>query len=257
MFIVILSLFIIVISLYLFNYIEPFEDRLPILNLVLYSTDNGGPYDRMKQLTSSYYKQFTFVNTYYYCFEPKLNTDYLLTDNILYIKGTESYIPGILQKTIKAIEYFNIQQYKYVVRSNISTIIRFDILEHDLKKNPVDYGCALCFDQEDIPFSSGTSIVLSSKVVNYMIENKDKLDMVIIDDVSIGKFIRKEMPEIVMTPVLKDTAAQGFYFVKEEDNIKELIKNNRPVFFRNHNGDRTIDVRQMENIIHVLNENSM
>ena len=69
---------IILISLvYYSRTLEPFEKRLPILHLVLYSTDNGGPYDQMKQLTSTYYKKFNFLKTYYYCFEPNLNTDFI------------------------------------------------------------------------------------------------------------------------------------------------------------------------------------
>ena len=62
---------VIFISL-LFLQVETFEDSgepIPILNLVLYSSDGGGPYDRMQKMTRDYYKKFSFVKTYYYCFK--------------------------------------------------------------------------------------------------------------------------------------------------------------------------------------------
>jgi len=140
----ILLLLIVTILLFYIKSTNKKTDKLSILNLVLYSRDDS--YDKMKNITSKYYKNFDYVHTYYYCYDSNLEQDYLLKDNILYIKGIETYTPGILQKTISALEYFknDIPNYSYIVRSNISTIIRFDILEKSLRENPVEYGCALC-----------------------------------------------------------------------------------------------------------------
>jgi hypothetical protein len=258
-----------------FLYAENFEEegRINILNLVLFSSDGGGPYDRMQKMTADYYKQFSFVKTYYYCFKPDLESEFLLEDNILYVKGDETFIPGILQKTIDAFEYFKdqIPNYRYVVRSNISTIIRFDLLEKDLQNNAVGYGCALCWNMEynknkaaipanTIIFSSGTSIIFSSDVVMNIINNKDKLDMGKIDDVSIGEFVQNEMPEVEMQPVLKNTTNYGFHFVpnlnEDREKIKALIQDNKIIFFRNHNGNRELDANQMAIIIDVLKRES-
>jgi len=258
---------------YLIFHMETFEnenkERIPILNLVLYSTDNGGSYDKMQKMTNEYYKRFSFVTTYYYCFKPDLEKKYELVDNILYVKGDESYTPGILQKTIDAFEYFKdeIPNYKYIVRSNISTIVRFDLLEVDLRNNAVGYGCALCWNMEynnrkhELPenlviFSSGTSIIFSTDVLMNMLNNKDKIDMGLIDDVSIGKFVQNEMPEVEMQPVLKTTTNFGFHFVpnfdEDREKIRELIKDNKIIFFRNHNGNRELDANQMRIIIDIL-----
>jgi hypothetical protein len=62
----------------IFLYTESFNNNnseVSILNLVLYSSDNGGPYDRMRNLTDNYYKRFHFVTTYYYCFKPDLEKE--------------------------------------------------------------------------------------------------------------------------------------------------------------------------------------
>lgn len=249
------------------------DSEFKILNLVLYSSDNGGPYDRMLKITNNFYKKFPFVTTYYYCFKPDLKSEFELHDNILYVKGDETFIPGILQKTINAFEYFKeeIPKYRYVVRSNISTIIRFDLLQEDLKNNAVGYGCALCWNMEynknkaalpenTIIFSSGTSIIFSSDVVMNIINNKDKLDMMKIDDASIGEFVQNEMPEIEMQPVLKNTKNYGFHFIpdlkEDRDKIKELIQDNKIIFFRNHNGDRELDANQMAIIVDILSNDA-
>lgn len=257
-------------------YVESFEEEekpIPILNLVLYSADNGGPYDRMQKMTREYYKKFKFVTTYYYCFKTDLDKDFDLQGDVLYVKGDETFIPGILQKTVDALDYFRdeIPKYKYVVRSNISTIIRFDLLEKDLRKNAVGYGCALCWNmeynkrKEELPentiiFSSGTSIIFSVDVVMNIINNKDKLDMGKIDDASIGEFVQNEMPEVEMQPVLKNTPNYGFHFVpnlnEDHDKIKGLIKDNKIIFFRNHNGNRELDANQMRLIIDVLEKDA-
>ena len=227
---------------------ESFQRPIKILNLVLYSSDNGGPYDKMKQITEEFYKKFTNVRTIYYRFSNDINKNIELRDNILYIKGRETYIPGILQKTLHAFEYFQNENYDYLVRSNISTIIRFDILTHDLLENPVDYGCGLCFGKE---YSSGTSIILSSNIVKKIVKYKNEIDMSMIDDMSIGDIINRKIPEIEMKPVLTSLENNGFFIIPDSDEktLHEFIESNKIVFFRNRNEDREKDVRQMKIIV--------
>lgn len=231
-------------------------NTIKILHLVLYSTDNGGPYDKMKRITSKYYNSYPNIKTIYYRFSQELpdGVQYELLGNELLIRGDETYIPGILQKTISTFEYFNdeLDQYDYVVRSNISTIIRFDLLSKDLEKNSVDYGCALCW-YSDSPYSSGTSIILSPRMVNNIIDNKTVIDYDVIDDVSIGKFISTYNNDISMKPVMKSLDNNGFYFTpnmnSDKTRLTEYIAQNEIVFYRNHNGDRELDANQMEIIV--------
>jgi len=230
-----------------------------ILNLVLYSTDNGGPYDKMQQITKKYYNTFSNVDTFYYCYSPELETDYKVKNNILYIKGSETYIPGILKKTISAFEYFKkeLPNYDYVIRSNISTIVRFDLLSDYLESHPVQYACALCF-RGDVKYSSGTTITLSSNVVSTIVEQKEKIDYSIIDDMSIGKFIMKNMPDIVMDELFIDIPNNGFYIIPDlsadKEKIRNFMKGKEIVFFRNRDEkeNRSLDAKQMEIIVDIL-----
>ena len=58
-------------------------------------------------LLKTYYSQCSTVTTYFYTFSPNINSDFEIREDILYIRGTETFIPGILDKTIKALQYFS------------------------------------------------------------------------------------------------------------------------------------------------------
>ena len=166
---------------------------MKILHLVLYSETEH--YAKMKSITSEFYKTYNaFVDTYYYYFDNTMSSNlYELQDNNLKIKGSETFIPGILDKTIKAFEYFkntlntlnNLDNYDYIIRSNISTVINFDKILNILSDKYYDYGFYL-FNRQKYKFSSGTSILLSNKMIHFILNNKNKLDYETIDDVAIG-----------------------------------------------------------------------
>ena len=111
--------------------------KLKYVNLVLYSEDRE--YDKMKEITEVYYDKFENVKTIYYKFDDKINDEYKMEGNLLKIKGKETYVPGILEKTIKSMEYVANDQYDYLVRSNISTIVNFKLLDEELIKTPIEY----------------------------------------------------------------------------------------------------------------------
>lgn len=258
----IIILFIILCILYIkkeefTNIISKYKSRLSdkpkILHLVLFSHDDG-PYDMMYKLTSKFYKSFSNVTTYYYCFDPNINEKYKIKADILYIKGDEGYIPNILDKTIKAFEFFNDFDYDYIVRSNISTIINFNLLSDKLLKDKPDYGGGVTeietLNSEagiidtnliGLNYVSGTNIILSNKTVNRILENtcqctQNNINYDLIDDVAIGLLIRDYMPDIELT-IYND------YYTLEYETMKDYI------FYRNRTEDRYKDVENMKIII--------
>lgn len=237
-----------------------------IINLVLYSNDNQ--YNEMYKLTRKYYKLFEpNVKTIYYRFNDKIINNYELNDDILEIKGKESYIPGILDKTIKAFEYINKNyDYDYIIRSNISTIINFNLLQEKLNSNNIEYGGILKWKLEWLDkqagitnnelfgtiYASGTGIILSNKSINLLLNNKDKINYNIIDDVSIGSFFHINYKNIkvisfdkqfLFVPDLNGNESKLIEFLKSKPNI---------IAYRNRNNDRKIDVKQMEIIINYV-----
>jgi len=70
-----------------------------ILHLVLFS--NSYEYDLMYNITSKFYKKIKNVKTIYYTFSDKIDKDYMLKDDILYIYGVEVNLLHRHHKPIK------------------------------------------------------------------------------------------------------------------------------------------------------------
>jgi len=257
LYIIILISIIIIISLVFY-----YTKKINIINLVLYS--NSDEYDLMYNLTRNYYKKFTNVKTIYYKFNETIISDYVLENDILHIKGKETYVPGILDKTIKAFEYVNNFEFDYVIRSNISTIINFDLLTKYLTNNKIEYGGGFEFTLENIDkqggivdetyfgtkYASGTSIILSKKTLNEIVNKKSYVNYSIIDDVAFAILIDQLNIEKKYIP------KEYFIFVPDEhgdmEKIKNVIKDKSYIFYRNRNSDRKTDVAQMKTIIDYL-----
>lgn len=245
---------------------ENMENNIQILNLVLYSTGSE-EYDHMKRITEEYYKNFTNVKTVYYAFSETIDTPYRLDNNVLFIKGKESYIPGITDKTKAVFSYFKDEynNYDYIVRSNISTIINFDLLTNELSKEPIDYGSGLTFSLQSHPventdekiygvnFASGTSIILSKRVMQRIVEKVDLMRNDIIDDVSIGVFIKDYLPDIKMKQIVPDKYTFVPNYQGDYAKIYNHVKEKDYIFYRNRTSDdRKIDGKQMSQIVQII-----
>lgn len=229
-----------------------------ILHLVLYS-DNKEDYVDMYKLMSPFYKQYENigVKTYFYKFTDNLNVDFKLDGDLLHIKGSESYIPGILEKTIKAFEFFVNTEYDYVLRSNISTVINFDLLVHQLTLTPlkgfgggrlhllhyIDEASGV-FDDTwfGTYFMSGTSMIFDKECFRHLVENKDKIRYNFIDDLAIGFFIKEHRSDLKLMPF-----HQMFFVEVRKDNdciIPAIFYRNRCMGNRYNGSDA--DLKHMK-----------
>ena len=241
---------------------ESFTGNVTFINVVLYSNDNE--YSNMYDLTRKYYSKFSNVKTIYYNFDENIINEYELNDDILLIKGKETYIPGILEKTIKAFQYIeNHYKFDYVIRSNISTIVDFDLLTEYLHQTSIQYGGGLKNiingdknhpDLENLIYASGTSIIFSKSVLKEFLNKKQHIRNDLIDDVSIGLLMRDHLPNITQHYIPENR----FIFIPDEkgdrSKILDIITNKSYIFYRNRQPDRKIDVKQMETIIDYLSK---
>lgn len=182
-------------------------ENIKLFNLIVFSERED--YNQMKELLRGYFKNKNI--RYYFCtFSPNIEEEWSLEDNdTITFKGEESFIPGILNKTIKALEICDREDYDYVVRTNISSIINFDILREELFKTPLDYSGPLYYDRmclnpnmgitEDKSklyashhWIAGICIVLSRKAVKMILEDREKiLSYGIVDDVAVGIYFHQ------------------------------------------------------------------
>jgi len=239
------------------NFIKHFYLNKPlnILNLVLYSDDLY--YNQMYEISRNFYKKFSpKVETIYYKFSNTENFhEPYLKDDILYIYGIESRTPGILSKTICALEYAKNKDFDYIVRSNISTIINFKLLEQKLIDLNPDYASSIIFNLNwddgidgiieskhyGTNFASGLSLIFSKHLVDLILTCKNELDYTLIDDVSIGVLIQNKFP--LIKPV---HLGNILYFMNDKNIPLDRI------FYRNKNEDRTVDIENMKFIVEKL-----
>ncbi len=138
----------------------------------------------------------------------------------IYVKQSECLIPGILAKTVKALEWAS-DHYDYVWRTNLSSVLDFDGLYQyclNISNNTGFYGGYIGEYQHSLSevgnyvplrepkvpdvlplkkegargnlwfsrFASGAGFLMSRDVVEYLMENQSLLRWDLIDDVAIG-----------------------------------------------------------------------
>jgi hypothetical protein len=159
------------------------------------------------------YLKYKFNPTYYFViFKDLGDKEYLVDDKnyMLYINGRETFLPGILDKTIKALDVIHNKlklEYDFIFRTNISTFIHFENTLSYLKNfaeptkemfyiGPLirlqwlDTACGIIDKRYwGTKYCSGTCIIMSYALVENIIINREKIHYNIIDDVSIGHYI--------------------------------------------------------------------
>lgn len=232
------------------------------LHLVLKSDDQH--YNEMYKITNEYYKNFSNVKTIYYQYSNTLEDDYMLDNenNILYIKGIESHLPGILDKTLKTFVYFKNDifedKYDHVIRSNVSTIINFDVMDKIIQEKNIHYGgdplwiLTSMFPHDGIMkpeykntvLVQGNCIILSKSIVKEIINNINDVNMDVIDDISIAIFVKFKCPHVTPQCIHNRQITQNC-----NENYSLLDNAINSAIIQNKNIDRTIDIKQMKYII--------
>lgn len=222
-----------------------------IINLILYSQSKE--YDDMRNLLRDFYSKTKGDNIkyFFYCYDENIKTDYVINDDIIYIKGKETYLPGIFQKTIRIFEIcLQKFEFDYIIRSNISTVVDYYHLENYLEKTTVQYGGAGVADLQWLDPSCGiydnrykgtkyifgTGIILNKYATRLLVTNKNKLKYDVIDDVGIGVFLN----------------SKGIFPQQLVDSYKIKYNYDKPIhktiFYRNKRSNRNEDVVAMKNI---------
>jgi len=236
-----------------------------LLTLILYSESEE--YIKMYNIMREYYRFLMDrldMLYLFYCFKD-IDEDYKLEDDILYIKGEESYLPGILDKTIKAIDYFKNNNYDYIIRVNISTILNYELLLNLLNKYKFDF-CGnvltVCKNDEkaglidnkyfDEVMVGGSCMIFSKSAYKYLLDNNDNIDYTVIDDISISVLLNKKFKPMDLNKfyVLNDTNISTIKLYSLDRTYHKSI-----LYYRNKSCSRDFDIYFMENNIIDLIDN--
>jgi hypothetical protein len=211
--------------------------------LVLRAYNPSEHYDTMRTI------QLNNDKSIFVTFSPNIQNEweYSETDRTIYVKGRETYTPGILEKTVIGIKAcLELFEFDVLVRTTTATVINTKTLSRKLSNYPgTIYGGSIItlnwldtlggITEETYPsvaqtrYPQGTGIVMSRDVCTYLVENKHLLDMRIVDDVAIGNMLNK-----------KYTINFDEMYVTNFDGVKL-----NTVFYRNKSEDRQNDIDRM------------
>jgi len=179
---------------------------MKLLLLLIYNSTQH--YDKLLELQRKYIHTHKDIDSYFISLREDNKENVEIENDIVYVKGTESYM-NITYKTIVSMNYLMNKlnkKYDFVIRSNMSTFLNLIQLYNNivkLPKNNVYTGGLLhnlqwidkkygIYDKRyfGLNFVSGLCIILSCDIVKNIIKNIDKINMNIIDDVTICLYIR-------------------------------------------------------------------
>jgi hypothetical protein len=225
---------------------------MKLLNLILYS--DVPDYNLMRDQLRRYLPTVPNMTYYFYRFEPGLKSEYTITNDLILIRGTESYWPGVLNKTIRALELVAGSAFDYLIRTNISTVVDFKALRALLNRTPITYGGQEIIYQtkslvkhikdkgylpqnEDLHYITGICIVLSKKMVQTIIQNKARLRPCLVDDAALGLLARDL--KIRITNIEKIVSVNG-------------ASPQGKIIYRNKSSNRAIDINRMHDQVNTL-----
>lgn len=89
-------------------------------------------YKYNKEIWRLYMNTFPNIDSFFIEYNQELEDLYILEKDTLYFKGEESF-ENIIHKTLNSLEFFinnnSIKKYDFVIRSNLSTVCDFDMLQ--------------------------------------------------------------------------------------------------------------------------------
>ena len=180
----------------------------PLIILVV-ASDNNKIYKKLREV----YEKILYVNK-----EVKI---YLVYGNpisftpkefdLYFSEIKESQYPGMVLKTIEAMEYvLSKYSFDFLLRTNISTIWLLDRILTRIKTLPKDNTYTgtsrKCYIDGELTknYISGTSLILSSNLVNKIVKNKSKiLERDLPEDYALSNFLSSELRLEPLSPSLK------------------------------------------------------
>jgi len=219
--------------------------------LILIIAHDDGYYIDMQKLWRIYMNRFDNIKSFFIKYNNNIDSDILVQNDTIYVKGNDSYIPGCLDKTIKSLEYTLNEDFgfdfDYLIRTNLSSVWDFTKLNHFLESNSeLVVGGVLGTAHNNIKFISGTGILLHKEVCKNIIQHKNLLDYNIIDDVALGIFLTQ-----LLNNYKPLNRFEAYHYNNNINSVnKELL---RPFIYSRcqcHNSTQTLQL--MEHIINII-----
>lgn len=155
---------------------EAYMKKIKILVLVI-ASDEIPVYIEFQKLWRSYMNYNPEqVEVYFIKSDPNFADICEIKEDIIWSKGRESMIPGILNKTILSMEFLMPRiktEFDYVLRTNLSSVWIFPKLLNFLETAPKKnfFSGAIIWDE----IISGSGMIFSSDLAEFIVKNKNQL----------------------------------------------------------------------------------
>jgi len=165
--------------------------------ILIIATDNNSIYRHFIEIWEKYMNINSNIKCYLLYNDPTIKKEYIIETNKIITKYKESIRPGVLQKTLKAMEILSknkiIEKYDYIIRTNLSTFWIYERLIEYLKNIPKSgfFGSPIMElkDNNNIKtgeFGSGTCMIFSKELIKIIVDNINNFCLERADDVAIS-----------------------------------------------------------------------
>lgn len=178
---------------------KPKTKNLKILVLIVASNQLQAWIDLQSIWKKYMHKDKNHFECYFVRADINLIKPFELDRENITVKVEDSYVPGILNKTISSLEafYSRLDEFDYVLRTNVSSFYVFPRLLTYIQKLP-EKNCYAAYPYAayyhkygKINFGSGAGFIISSDVAKKIVASKDEISKysdLFPDDVVIGYF---------------------------------------------------------------------
>jgi hypothetical protein len=170
---------------------------MKVLNLIIVNF-NHIIYDSLAEEWRRYMNSNTQVRSLFLVLDPTINKEYILTEDAITLKGTDSYVPGIYEKTIHSMKIcLSLPEFSdidYVIRTNVSSFWIWDRLLKFLSNTPRSnyLSTGHIMDKFGVLSPHGSNFIMSRDIAlkfsdEYCISEKTKYP----DDIVFGFLCKK------------------------------------------------------------------
>lgn len=188
----------------------------PRVLILIIASENHPVYSELQKVWESYMNSDPeHVTAYFLKADPLLDEKCKIVGNTIYSKVIDGYRPGILLKTVYALEKLepDLNKYDYIVRTNLSTVFHFPRLLAYLNALPKErcYAGRILdhnWDKTRV-YVQGCGIIFSRDVVQGMMREKEYIiaqAQETPDDVVMGDVIRNQGVPIIQFPYYSFTS---------------------------------------------------
>ena len=138
------------------------------------------------------------IETYYGLCENNKNYDF--RDDEVVVNVEES-LPNVFYKTLEYLETILEKDFDFFYRTSSSCYVHIERLRSYIEKQPTtNFVGGIEGFYGNYRFFSGGGFILSRDLVEYIVENKNKIPYIFVDDVSIGNFVLNKNPIFKQLP---------------------------------------------------------